>query len=143
MCFSRSRTIRMSDYEFFSMSSNRKNVNKKIFKKNIRFQLFSQKMRALEKWCVTKVAHCKALILHLPEQGRYPYYFDIIKAMFNFGILLNTFIQTHYCILTQTPNATRNEAEFDRSRFSMGTKMNNISQKQPVNILKPLVFVCR
>ena len=46
-------------------------------------------------------------------------------------------------ILTQTPNATRNEAEFDRSRFSMRTKMTNICQKQPVNILKPLLFVCR
>ena len=58
MCFSQSRTIRMSDYDFFSMSSNRKNVNKNFFKKNVRFQHFSQKMRALEKWCVTKVDHC-------------------------------------------------------------------------------------
>ena len=31
-------------------------------------------------------------------------------------------------ILTQTTNATRNEAEFDRSRFSMRTKMTNISK---------------
>ena len=46
-------------------------------------------------------------------------------------------------VLTQTPNATRNEAEFDRSRFSMKTKKTNISQNQSVNILKPLVFVCR
>ena len=40
------------------MSSNRKNVNKKIIKKNVRSQHFCLKMRALEKWCVTKVAHC-------------------------------------------------------------------------------------
>ena len=46
-------------------------------------------------------------------------------------------------ILTQTPNATRNEAEFDISRFSRKTKMTIIGQKQPVNILNPLVFVCR
>ena len=43
----------------------------------------------------------------------------------------------------QTPNATRNEAEFDRSRFSMRTKMTYVRQKQSVNILKPLVFVYR
>ena len=33
----------MSDYDFFSMSSNRKNVNKYFFKKNVRFQHFSKK----------------------------------------------------------------------------------------------------
>ena len=43
-------------------------------------------------------------------------------------------------ILTQTPNATRNESEFKISRFSMRTKMTNNSQKQPINILKPLFF---
>ena len=48
----------MSDSDFISMSSNRKNVNKKIIKKNVRFKHFCLKMRALEKWCVTKVAHC-------------------------------------------------------------------------------------
>ena len=48
----------MSDFDFVSMSSNRKNVNRLIFKKNVRFQHFCLKMWALEKWCVTKVAHC-------------------------------------------------------------------------------------
>ena len=48
----------MNDYQIFSMSSNRKNVNSLIFKKNVRFQHFCQKMRVMEKWCVTKVAHC-------------------------------------------------------------------------------------
>ena len=45
-------------------------------------------------------------------------------------------------ILSQTFNATRNEAEFDRSKFSRRTKMTNFSQQQPINILKPLIFVC-
>ena len=41
-------------------------------------------------------------------------------------------------ILSQTHNATRNEAEFNRSKISTKTKMTNISQQQPINILKPL-----
>ena len=41
-------------------------------------------------------------------------------------------------MLSQTPNATRNMAEFNRSKFSRKTKMTNISQQQPMNILKPL-----
>ena len=50
----------MSDSDFFSMSSNRKDVNEKMNKKNVRFQHFCLKMRAREKRCVTKVAHCTA-----------------------------------------------------------------------------------
>ena len=46
-------------------------------------------------------------------------------------------------ILSQTPNATQNEAEFDRNKFSRRTKMINISQQQPINILKQLIFVCQ
>ena len=48
-----------------------------------------------------------------------------------------------FTYISQTPNATRNEAEFDRSKFSIRTKMTNFSQQQPINILKPLIFVCR
>ena len=44
---------RMRDSDFLSMSSNRI-----FFKKNVRFQHFCLKMWAMEKWCVTKVAHC-------------------------------------------------------------------------------------
>ena len=47
-----------------------------------------------------------------------------------------------YHILSQTPNATRNDAEFHRSKFSRKTKMTNISQQQPINILKALIFIC-
>ena len=51
--------IRMRDSnDFFSISSNRLNVNKQIIIENVRFQHFCQKMWALKKWCVTKVAHC-------------------------------------------------------------------------------------
>ena len=46
-------------------------------------------------------------------------------------------------ILSQTPNATQNEAEFDRNKFSRRTKMINISQQQPINILKQKIFVCQ
>ena len=35
-------------------------------------------------------------------------------------------------ILSQTPNATRNMAEFNVSKFSRKTKMTNISQQQPI-----------
>ena len=57
-------------------------------------------------------------------------------------VKISCFISCFSTILTQTPNATRNETEFDRSMFSMRTKMTNISQKQPANIMKPLIFVC-
>ena len=52
----------MSDSEFFFDVIKQKLVNKYFFKKNVRFQHFCQKMRALEKWCVTKVAHCKPTV---------------------------------------------------------------------------------
>ena len=45
-----------------------------------------------------------------------------------------------YTVLSNTPSVTRNEAEFDRSKFSRRTKMTNISQQQPINILEPLIF---
>ena len=41
-------------------------------------------------------------------------------------------------ILTQTPNATRNVAEFYRNKFCRQTKLIAVSQKWPTNILKPL-----
>ena len=44
-----------------------------------------------------------------------------------------------YTILSQTPNATRNAAEFNRSKLSRKTKKTNLSQQQPINILKPLL----
>ena len=50
----------MSDCDFFSMSSNRNTVNKLSFKKKCSIPAFLSKMRALEKWCVTKVAHCSS-----------------------------------------------------------------------------------
>ena len=42
-------------------------------------------------------------------------------------------------ILRLSPDATRNEAEFDRSKLTWRAKMTNISQQQPINILKPLI----
>ena len=48
----------MSDSDFFSMSSNKKVPISIFLRKNVRFQHFCLKMRALEKLCVTKVAHC-------------------------------------------------------------------------------------
>ena len=44
------------------------------------------------------------------------------------------------CILSQTSNVTQNEAEVDCSKFSKRTKMTNMSQKHPINILKPLIL---
>ena len=77
-----------------------------------------------------------------------PYFEGMVNQIYPPKLQLNKAntsdtLDLHLSILTQTPNATRNEAEFDRSRFSRRTKMTSTSQKQPVNILKPLVFVCR
>ena len=43
---------------------------------------------------------------------------------------LSTKINKQLNILSQTPNASRNEAEFDRSEFSRKAKMINTSQQQ-------------
>ena len=43
-------------------------------------------------------------------------------------------------ILSQTPNSTRNEAQFNRSKFSRKTKLTKFSQQQSINILKPLIL---
>ena len=52
-------------------------------------------------------------------------------------------IQFPSSLLSQTLNATGNEAGKDKSEFTRRTKATNISQQQPINILKPLLFVCR
>ena len=56
----------MSDSDIFLMSSNRLKVNKVIIIENVRFKHFCEKMWALLKWCVTKVAHC--ISTKLPNQ---------------------------------------------------------------------------
>ena len=49
----------MSDSELFSMCHQTDKMSiSKLFLKNIRLQHFCLKMQAVEKWCVTKVAHC-------------------------------------------------------------------------------------
>ena len=45
-----------------------------------------------------------------------------------------------FTILTQTPIATRNVAEFYRTKFCRQTKLIAVSQKWPTNILKPILF---
>ena len=45
-------------------------------------------------------------------------------------------------ILNQTPNAIRNDAEFDRTRFSRRTKMTNVSKKTASKHFETISFVC-
>ena len=63
MCFSRSRAIHMNDSDFFRCHQTEKMSIRKLLRKNVRFKHFCQKMRALEKWCATKVAHCKINVM--------------------------------------------------------------------------------
>ena len=45
-------------------------------------------------------------------------------------------------ILSQTPNATENEAEFDISKISRRAKMRNTSQKRLAIIISKPMIVC-
>ena len=56
-----------------------------------------------------------------------------------FCVKLSQVVYISATILSQKPNATPNKAECNRSKFSRKTKMTNISQQQPINILKPLM----
>ena len=97
--------------------------------------------KSLRIWSIVKVSWVRRCSRNGKQMLRHQ--FSLARAL-----VLHTYIgkimKINLCHkLSQTPNTTRNEAEFDRSKFSRRTKTTNISQQKPINILKPFIFVCR
>ena len=78
-----------------------KNVNKYISKKSVRFQHFCLKMWALEKWCVTKVAHCIICQLNkMINNLSYHYLQEMIPQRVQKQIRYSLRNQSERCILS-------------------------------------------
>ena len=55
--------IRMSNSDFFRYHQTEKMLMSKLLRKMFDSSIFVSTRRALEKWCVTKVAHCSTIPL--------------------------------------------------------------------------------